>query len=101
MERLERLFECMKVMSVNPENVTAECRKLCIDRRGVHNICRRAVDLKSVHVHRNAEIVQLVVCGKHRRLPHLPLGKLTVSKQCIDVDILPQILRPLCHADRR
>ena len=40
------------------------------------------------------------MCGKHRCLPHLSLGKLTVTEQRIDIDVLAQILCALCHPCR-
>ena len=88
-------------MPVNPNNRTAERLKLRVDRCCVHDICRCSVDLEAVDIHCDAEVIQLVVRREHECLPDLPLGKLTVSKQCIDVDVPTEILCALCHARRR
>ena len=101
MECLKCLFECHEVMSVNRDDSTAERLEFLINRCRVHDICRSTVDLKTVYVHRNAEIVELIMCGKHRRLPHLPLGKLAIAEESIDIDVLPEILCPFCHPCRR
>ena len=101
MECLERTFECREVMSVNRDDSTTERLEFLINRCRVHDICRRTVNLKPVYVHRNAEIVELKMCGKHSCLPHLPLGKLAVTEKRIEIDVLAKILCSLCHSCRR
>ena len=88
-------------MPVYPLNGTAERLEFLVHGGAIHDICGFSVDLKPIDIHGDAEIVQSIVRGEHRRLPDLSFGKLTVAEQCVDVDVLAKILRALCHARSR
>ena len=99
-ERGKRAFDLVKVVAVDGDDVEAERLHLRIDRRAVHDLFRRAVDLQTVEVDDNAQVIQLEVRGEHEGLPDLAFLDFAVAQQGIDVDVFIQVFRALGHARR-
>ena len=75
-------------MRVHGDEVTAEGLDLFIVRRGADDLVDGSVDLQTVVVNDDTEVVQLVVGGKHECFPNLTLLAFTVTDDGIDTVIL-------------
>ena len=85
-------------MSVYCDNVPVERFELLVKRSGVDNVNDRSVYLKSVEVNEDAEVIELVMSGKHSRLPDLTLFRLAVAENGIHTVILIGNLAGKSHA---
>ena len=90
MKSCECLFDLIKIMAVDPDNIKSERFKLGIDRFHIHDVFCGSVDLKSVDIHRNAEVVKPVLRRIFCSFPDKTLGELSVSQKSVDIDISVQ-----------
>ena len=97
-EHLESLLQIGEGVAVADDGVEAEGVHLAVQRLRVHNFAGGAVNLQAVDINHNAEVVQLVVVGKHKGLPALALLDLAVTQQGVDVDVAALILGGQRHA---
>ena len=89
----------VKIMSVDVDYMEVERLELLIDRIRRTYLVNRSVDLKTVVVHDDYEVVKLSVACKHSSLPNLTFLNLTVSKECIHTIVLALELSAECHSD--
>ena len=75
-------------MTVAALHVPVEGLELLVDGIGRHDLLQRTVDLDVVVIHKNTEVVQMVVPGSHGCLPDLTLLQLTVAQHGIDPVVL-------------
>ena len=66
--------------------------------RGV-DLLDGAVDLQAVVVNNEHKVVELVVAGEHRGLPHLTLFDLAVAQQDVRAISVAPVLGGKCHAN--
>ena len=100
-EILDSAFDLGEVMAVDGHHTETEIPQLGVHGVGVHNILGGTVDLQTVQVDDDAEVIQLVVSGKEEGFPHFALGDLAVTQQGVHPHIvLVQILGGFGHACR-
>ena len=99
-EEGESLFEFVKVVPIDSDDRTAERLKFFVERLNVHNVLIPAVNLQTVEVNRRAEVIKLVMSGKHYCLPDLSFVKFAVAQKRVDVDIETEIFCAFSHAAR-
>ena len=73
----------VKIVAIDHLHVETKRAELLVDGAGAANLFHRAVDLQAVVVHNQAEIVKLLMGGKHGSLPDLALLDLTVAEDRI------------------
>ena len=98
MESIKCLLDLLKIVTINGDNFAAKCFEFCINRSCIHDIFGSAIDLQTVNVNDDAEIVKFVVSSKHCSFPNLSFRKLTITKKCINMNIFSKIFCTLCHS---
>ena len=86
-------------MAVDALGVPAELGEAGVDRLDGHDVIGVAVDAHLVAVDDGDEVAQLEVPGRHRRLPHLSLGQLSVAEHAPGAVVTPAHSPPEGDAD--
>ena len=94
----ECLLQISQAVAVADDGVKAESIHLLIQRFAVHDLGGGAVNLQAVHIDHDAEVIQLIVVGKHKCFPALALFDLAVTQQGVHVDVGVLHLGGQCHA---
>ena len=92
-----------RAVAVADDGVKAEGIHLLVKQFAVHDLAVGPVDLQAVHVDHDAEVIQLIVVGKHQCFPALALFDLAVTQQGVHVDVrVPSSWRPVpCRLRRK
>ncbi len=88
------------VVPVAGHDVPVERAPLVGDRVQAHHLFDEAVDLSLVVVEDDAQVVELELGRRHRRLPDLPLLRLAVADHRVDAELVAVQLRRQRHPDR-
>ena len=86
-------------MAVDGDDVEAEGGELLVQGLQRHDVLGGAVDLEAVHVHDDAQVIQLVLGGGHKGLPALALVQLAVAHDGVDAVVLVVELAAQGHAN--
>ena len=100
-ESLKRFFQSVEVVPVDYNDIATECLEFFIKRRSIHNVFSRAVNLQTVHVDRDAEIIKFVMGGEHGCFPNLTFGEFAITKQGVNSEIFAEKFRAFSHTARR
>ena len=76
---LKSSAECIKIMCIYVDYMEVKCFKFLINGIRRADICYWSVDLQTVIVHNDYQVVQLSVSRKHGSLPYLSLLDLAVA----------------------
>ena len=91
-------LQLVKIIAVNGDHIKAKGLYFLINRLGAHHIFAQTVDLQAVPVNDHAQVIQVVLVGKHHGLPNLALLDLTVAQKGVHPNIiLAQELGALGH----
>ena len=87
-------------MAVDLDDLEAERLKLLVEGLDARDVRNGAVDLQTVLVYDDNEVVKLVVRSEHRRLPNLTFLHLSVAEDCIGTIVFVVKLRRKRHTAR-
>lgn len=95
---LESCSDLIKIMCICQINhMEIKCFELLINRIRRTYILNLTINLKTIVIYDNTEIVKLSVAGKHCCFPHLAFFNLTITKQCIYTERITAHFSSQCH----
>ena len=95
---LQSGFDLLEVVTIDVTHMEAESCQLIPNRIRTHDFIDSAVNLKTVIINDDHQVVQLVVGCQHAGLPDLAFLDLAVAQQGVDTSGLALVLQAQRHA---